>query len=131
MLLPPEAVSHSRLWSSRASAASRGICTSRTHVLTYSRTDALSYSRTPWHSLQRRVHCQSTLARDLYHMICACRRTTDPQHGIALGEQPLGDRVEDLIERRVADALRAGQCDERQREPFAHDRRVTGAKERQ
>jgi hypothetical protein len=46
------------------------------------------------------------------------------QDRVAAGQQPPGDRVEDLVEDLVADATAARQLDQRQRERLAGDRDV-------
>jgi hypothetical protein len=48
-----------------------------------------------------------------------------------MGQEPLGDRMEDRVERVVANPARARERDQRQRKPFAEHRHVAGAKERQ
>ena len=50
---------------------------------------------------------------------------------IAFFEKTNRDRVENLVERRISDALRSGGLNERQRQPLTDDRHVAGAKERQ
>ena len=59
------------------------------------------------------------------------RRAADAQHRVAAFEEPLGNRVEDLVEGLVANLPGAGERDERQREPLADDGHVSGAVDRQ
>ena len=56
------------------------------------------------------------------HVVGAARNAADTQHGVSLADQLAGDRMEDFVEDGVADLLRAGLLEERQREPFAHYR---------
>jgi hypothetical protein len=41
----------------------------------------------------------------LHHQVRTGGRATDPQHRTAMGQQPLGMRMEDFIEDRVARSL--------------------------
>jgi hypothetical protein len=74
---------------------------------------------------------QPTRLRALNHLVGALGGSANPKHGIAAREDALGDRMEDFIERRIADTLRSGEIDQRQGEPFAKHRNVAGAKERE
>jgi hypothetical protein len=56
---------------------------------------------------------EAARSRDVDHGVGALGRPADAQHGVAVREQTLGDRMEDLVERRVAGAraLRYGDQD--------------------
>ena len=64
--------------------------------------------------------------RDRDHPVGALRRAADPEAGVAPGEDPLGDRMEDLAYgsrgRPRCGPLRL--LDQWQGEPFAHDREM-------
>ena len=68
---------------------------------------------------------------DVDHLVGTGRCTADTEHGVTTGDEALGDRVEDLVERVVADTRRSGQLDERQRQPLADDRDVSCPEQRQ
>jgi hypothetical protein len=66
--------------------------------------------------------------RQLDHFIRARRGSADAQASIAARHQLPRDGVKDRVKDVVADALRTGQLDQRQRKPFAHDGQMSRAK---
>ena len=80
-------------------------------------------------SSRRVEHELAVAARRLDHVVGTLRRPADAQACIVvMGEAPR-DGMKDLVEDRVADPFRAGMLDQRQREPFAEDRQMAGAKD--
>jgi hypothetical protein len=57
------------------------------------------------------------------------RGSADAQDRVAALEEPTRDRVEDLVEHRVADLGAAGELDEWQRERLPGDGEVAGAED--
>src|SRR5262245_37278769 len=74
--------------------------------------------------LDGRVDALAEPARHLDHPIGAVRRTADAEARVAAGEDPLRDRVEQLMERLALDALALRLLDQWQREPFPEDWQV-------
>ena len=72
------------------------------------------------------VNGQSVLSGRLDHQVGTLRRPAHSKNGVAALEQPLGDRMEDLLEWRVADLTGSGESNEWEREPFAHERNLSG-----
>ncbi len=71
------------------------------------------------------IDVQAALPRKTDHEVGSLRGATDSQHSIAVRQEPFGDRVEDLVERFVSNPLRAGERDQRRREPLAKNGRTS------
>src|SRR5215510_11210132 len=84
---------------------------------------------TPGDLFESRVNGEAPFAADPHHLVRSARRPADAQDSVAALDEAHGDRVEDLVERRVAYRPGTGEMHERQREPFADHRDMTGAKE--
>src|SRR6185503_14481317 len=69
------------------------------------------------------------VAGDRDHLVGPGGRAADAQHGVAALQQPARDRVEDLVEHRVADALAPRLLDQRQRKRLAGDGQMAGAED--
>ena len=74
-------------------------------------------------------YLSSTRLRDAHHLVGTGRSATDTEDGITTGDEAFGNRVKDFVEGIVSHLARAGQGHQRQRQPFADDGDVTGAKE--
>jgi RNA polymerase sigma factor (sigma-70 family) len=79
--------------------------------------------------LEAMVDRQAALLGDGDVLIGALGLTWQPQHGVAVGQQPLGRRVHDLLGHRVEDRG-AGRAQHGQRHPFADHRDVPGREDR-
>ena len=55
----------------------------------------------------------ASLPRQRNHFIRSGGRTADAQAGVALGDEAARNRMENFVERGVANALRSGRLDER------------------
>ena len=64
------------------------------------------------------INHQPQLLADAHHLVRARRGAADSQNGITLLKQPHGDRVEDFVERIVAEPFRSGKLSEWQCKPL-------------
>jgi hypothetical protein len=82
-----------------------------------------------WHLTERVEDRFAVLLRQAHHLVGTSGPTTDAKTGVASGNQPAADGMEDLIERGIADACRPGMLNEWQGEPLSHDWQVPGSEE--
>src|ERR1700685_1193026 len=81
--------------------------------------------------LESTVDMQPQVSADAHHLIGASRGAPDPKHSIARFQKPNRNGMKNFIERLVADLLRPGQFDKREREPLAKYGNMPGAENRQ
>jgi len=77
------------------------------------------------------VDLQAEAAADADHLIGADGRSPDSKYGIALLEQARRDGVENFIECSVSNSLGTCKVDQREGEPFAQNRGMSGTKDEQ
>ena len=92
-------------------------------------TRPLAHAEQPGTSSSRWNTCRPQRLRDAHHLVGTGRSATDTKHGVAAGDEAFGNGVKDLVEGIVSHVARAGQRHQRQRQPFADDGDVPGAKE--
>ena len=66
-----------------------------------------------WYFIERVEHRETPALRRLHHEVCPLRRTAHAQHRVTASEQSLGDRMENLVERGVANPFGASERHER------------------
>lgn len=75
-------------------------------------------STAPRYLVEAGEHLEPTLPRDMYHEVRSARGAAHAKYAVTASQQPLRDRVEDLLEDRVAHSAGVRQGDQREREPF-------------
>src|SRR5579863_10582665 len=77
--------------------------------------------------VERAVDLQPKAPADAYHLIGSRRGASDSKHAIALFQKPSRNRMKYFVKGLVADLLRPGQFNQRERKPLAKNRNVPGA----